>query len=133
MARTKQALAIVAVALAATSLPAAAPPVDLEGISARVDDLAGSGLQEAAPSEIEIAGSLLEAARSGKEGAAELASAQLDLLEALDETRRLEAAAIEAEQLAIEAEMDSRTEKAAYEFVVEQILASGVASFWSVP
>ncbi len=133
MPRTHHALTAMAIALVATSVPAASQPADLDGLAARIEELSASGLGEEAPTEIELAHTLLQSALAGEQGAADLASAQVRLLEALDETRRLEVEAIVAEKKALEAEMEMRTEKASYEFVVEQILSSGVAAFWSVP
>jgi hypothetical protein len=92
-----------------------------------IEDLEARGMGEAAPSEIETARELLEQGRDG------LLGMQIDLLEAMAEAHDLEKQAEQAELDALDAELEARIEQAAYEFLVEQILASGVASYWSMP
>jgi len=66
-------------------------------------------------------------------GDEEMANLQLDLLEATASAAEREALAEQTEIAALGAEKDVMVEQAAYEFLVEQILASGVAAFWSAP
>lgn len=111
-------IAMTLVALAALSIKAGEPAASLEDLEAR-------GMQEIAPSEMEAARDLIA---SGDE---RLIGLQLDLLGAMASAHETEKAAAAKEIEALEAEREARVEQAAYEFLVEQILATGVASHWS--
>ncbi|MBW2260523.1 MAG: hypothetical protein JRG91_01010 [Deltaproteobacteria bacterium] len=111
-------IAMTVVMLASLSIKAGEPAAVLEELEAR-------GMGEVAPSEMEVARELLEA------GDERLLGLQLDLLGAMDSAHEMEKAAAGREIEALEAENEARVEQAAYEFLVEQILATGVASYWS--
>lgn len=125
MKRTSRApLALLALGLAlAGAEPSTGPGDPAKAIRA----LEEQGMDEVAPGEMETARELLD------KGEDRLLHLQLELLAAAaaahDEERRAE----EMELAALDAERDVRAEQAAYEFLVEQILASGVASYWSSP
>jgi len=108
----------------AAALAAPAPGGDQAQI---IDDLADRGLDAVAPAEMEIARDLLAS------GDAHLVDLQVGLLDEIAEAHDLEDRALEAERMALQAENEADAEQAAYEFLVEQILASGVASFWGTP
>jgi len=93
--------------------------------AAVLEDLEARGMQEVAPSEMEAARTLIEG------GDGRLIGLQLDLLGAMASAHEREKAAEAKEIEALEAEKEARVEQAAYEFLIEQILASGVASYWS--
>lgn len=114
-------LAAVAAALSGGQ-PAAGPDP-----ARAIEELEERGLAEVAPSEMDLAREILE---SGDE---RLLGLQVELLEAIAEAHEFEKRADHKELEAIEAELQVRVEQAAYEFLVEQILASGVASYWSMP
>jgi hypothetical protein len=111
-------IAMAAMMLASLSIKAGEPAAVLEDLEAR-------GMAEVAPSEMEAARELIE---SGDERLLEL---QLGLLEAMASAHEMEKAAAAKEIEALEAEKEARVEQAAYEFLIEQILATGVASYWS--
>jgi hypothetical protein len=114
--------ALTAFLLVTLGLPGGAP-----ASSNAIGDLEARGMDEIAPAEMETLRELVE------KGPARLVELQGTLLETLAEVQDLEQKARNAELEALEAEQDVRVEQAAYEFLVEQILASGVASHWSTP
>ena len=114
--------ALTAFLLVALRLPGGAP-----ASAEAVGDLEERGMDEIAPAEMETLRQLID------EGPGRLAELQGTLLITLAEVHELEEQAREAELDALEAEQEVRIEQAAYEFLVEQILASGVASHWSAP
>lgn len=111
-------MAMTAMLLASLSLGEGEP-------AALLEDLEQRGMQEVAPSEMETARELIA---SGDE---RLSGLQLDLLEAMAAAHDREKEAAARETAALEAEREARVEQAAYEFLIEQILATGVASYWS--
>ncbi len=112
-------IAMAAVMLACLSIKAGEPAAVLQDLEAR-------GMQEVAPFEMETARELIA---SGDE---RLVGLQLDLLGAMAAAHEVEEAAAAKEIEALEAQREARVEQAAYEFLIEQILATGVASHWSV-
>jgi hypothetical protein len=103
------------------------------GVHGRLEELSSHGLDELVPAEMELARELVQEAEGGDPDAARLADLQLGLLDAVLEAHETEIEAARKEKEALEAEADVRVERAAYEFLVEQILASGVADYWSGP
>jgi hypothetical protein len=106
---------------------AAAIAIALLSTAGAIGDLEKKGMDEVAPSEMQLARDLEKA---GKD---RLLGLQIELLETMAGAKELEDRAAEAELAALEAEREVRVEQAAYEFVAEQILSSGVASYWSTP
>jgi hypothetical protein len=104
--------------LASLSIKSGEPAAILEELEAR-------GMQQVAPTEMETARSMMQ---GGDERLLEL---QLTLLGAMASAHEREKAAEAKEMEALEAEREARVEQAAYEFLIEQILATGVASYWS--
>jgi hypothetical protein len=110
------------------------------GAGKRLDELEQRGVGEIAPHELERARELMKTAAGEKaQGSplapryAELAALQVDLLEAVEtaSAKQLEAKAAEKKQH--EALLRMQVEKAAYEYFVDQILASGLVSQWAIP
>jgi hypothetical protein len=111
-------IAMTAVMLACLSIKSGDPAAVLEDLEAR-------GMQEVAPSEMEVARELVVG------GDERLLGLQLDLLGAMASAHEREKAAAAKEIEALGAEREARVEQAAYEFLIEQILATGVAAYWS--
>ena len=106
----------------------------------KMQQLKKAGIEDIAPSELETARGLFDAYRKEKAEAGglkkryeKLLGLQLNLLE---ETGRASAVQEEARQLekeANEAFKAMKTEKAAYEYFIDQTLASGLVSQWATP
>ncbi len=125
--------AVVLAAAMTMLVPGEDPAAGGVGFEDRLAEIQKKGIQKIAPTEMDLALSLVDQAHEGDERARGLAGLQLDLLEAIIEAHSMEAQASRLETDALEAEKDVLVEQAAYEFLVEQILSSGVASYWSGP
>lgn len=125
--------AVVLATLVVVLLPGQGPASTGADRMETIELLVEKGAGELAPTEVKLAKQLAERAASGDERGAHLADLQLDLLSTIVEARDAQQRAEEAEKQALQAQKDVAVQQAAYEFLVEQILASGVAAYWSGP
>lgn len=98
------------------------------------------GVADIAPHELDAARGFLEAMKVEKkkstgfaEGYERALQLQLDLLEEIKNTSGLLLEAGKMEKASYKAYMEKEVEKAAYEYFVDQMLASGLVSQWAVP
>ena len=137
----------VAAALAACGLLLAgggavpdAPKAGPSSAGAAIDEMEARGLDAIAPAEIERARALLAALEDARAQGSEHAGAWASLLEMqvglLAQIEKASAALKEAqsaEKKSQEALEAMKGERAAYDYFVDQILASGLVSQWAVP
>ncbi|MFH1434712.1 MAG: hypothetical protein ABIJ56_03250 [Pseudomonadota bacterium] len=131
--------AAVCLLFALTAVSGSSPDIE-KTYKVKVQQLKQAGIEDIAPGELETARGLFEA--YGKEereggGLAKRYQKLLDLqLKFLEEAGRVSAAQEEVRQLekeANEALKAMKTEKAAYEYFIDQTLASGLVSQWATP
>jgi hypothetical protein len=130
-------LAVTAVAGAVAS----DTPSDISSFyRAKMEELGRDGVEKIAPQEVEAARSFFESCTAQKQqGGAlaeryeELVRLQVGLMERMVKASGAQLEAQQAEKAAYEARMEMEVEKAAYEFFVDQMLASGLVSQWAVP
>jgi len=106
----------------------------------KLDRLEKDGAAAAAPGELETARALLasceEALAAGSPLApryAKILGLEVALLGAAIETARAQEEASDAEKDMLDARALMKVEQAAYEYFVDQILASGLVSQWAMP
>jgi hypothetical protein len=106
----------------------------------RLGELEEAGMEDIAPHEFNAARAFLKAFKKHEaEGSRhavryeKLLGLQLDLIEAIMKSSKIQLEAKEAEKTSYEAYMEMKKEKAAYEYLIDQILAGGLVSQWAVP
>ena len=107
---------------------------------ARIEQLQKEGIEDIAPGELETARGLFEAyGKEEREGGGlakryeKLLDLQLILLEEAGRVSAIQEEARQLEEQANEAFKAMKTEKAAYEYFIDQTLASGLVSQWATP
>ena len=112
----------------------------VRGIRARLDELEKDGIAQVAAQEIASARAWLEEARrKSEEGSAlavgyeKLVGLDVTLMREMLETVSRQGEAATVETRVGEARDARDAEKAAYEYLVDQILASGLVSQWAMP